>query len=83
MAKTNGSYARQVAFTATVTPSDSEDLPRGPTRALLVGGEGEVAVIYQSGVEDTIFLAAGTFHPISIARVKATGTNATDIKAGY
>jgi hypothetical protein len=31
--KTNNSFTRQIAFTAPVTPSDSEDLPRGVTRA--------------------------------------------------
>jgi hypothetical protein len=40
-------------------------------------------VVYANGVEDTLFLLAGVVHPIQVARVKSTGTTATDIKAGY
>jgi len=83
MAKTNGSYIRQIAYTNAVTPSDGTDLPGGATRSLLVSVEGDVAVVYPNGQEDTIFLVAGLFHPVSVARVKATGTTATGIKAGY
>jgi hypothetical protein len=83
MAKTNGSYARQVAFTASVTPNDTVDLSQGATRALLVGEDGDVAIVYANGSEDTIFLIAGVFHPVSVARVKSTGTTATGIKAAY
>jgi len=83
MAKTNASYTRQVVYTQNVTPSDSVDLPGGVTRAVLVGAEGDVSVTYANGSQDTVFLAAGVFHPLSVARVRATGTTATGIKAGY
>lgn len=83
MAKTNASYSRQIAYTEAVTPADGTDLPGGPTRALLVGGDGDVAVVYANGMSDTIYLLAGVVHPISVARVKSTGTTATNIKAGY
>ena len=81
--KTNNSYARQIAYTRAVTPNDSTNLPGGVTRALLVGADGNVAVVYANGSEDTLFLAAGIVHPISVARVKSTGTTATGVKAGY
>ena len=81
--KTNGTFTRQVAFTQAVTPSDSEDLPGGVTRALMVGEDGDVSVIYANGLEDTIYLLSGVVHPIQVARIKSTGTTATNIKAAY
>lgn len=81
--KTNGSYSRQIAYTEAVTPADGTDLPGGVTRAIMVGADGDVAVVYANGVEDTLFLLAGVVHPISVTRVKSTDTTATDIKAGY
>lgn len=82
--KTNSSYTRQVAMTVAVTPDDGTDLARGVTRAVYVGGEGNLAVVYAGGAEDVLTgLAAGIFHPLSVARIKATGTTATGIKAGY
>lgn len=83
MAKTNGSFSRQIAYTEAVTPSDTVDLPGGVTRALMVGADGNLAVVYANGTEDTIYLLAGVVHPIQVARVKSTSTTATDIKAGY
>lgn len=82
-AKTNNSYSRQIAYTEAVTPADGSDLPGGVTRAIMVGADGDVAVTYANGVSDTLYLLAGVVHPIQVARVKATGTTATDIKAGY
>ena len=82
--KSNGSFVRQVALTVPVTPSDSADLPRGVTRAVYVGTSGDLAVVYASGVEDTLSnLAEGTLHSFQVARIKATGTTATGIKAAY
>jgi hypothetical protein len=49
----------------------------------MVGADGDVAVTYANGVSDTLYLLAGVVHPISVARVKSTGTTATNIKAGY
>ena len=82
MAKTNGSYARQFAFTVPVTPSDSDDLPFGLTRGIMVGTDGTVAVTYANGMTDTLTLLAGIPHAISVLRVRTGGT-ATLIKAGY
>lgn len=83
MAKTNTSFMRQIAYTIPVTPNDDVDLPLGVTRALLVGTSADVAVVYENGMEDTVFLAAGIFHPMQVKQVKATGTSATNIRAGY
>lgn len=83
MAKTNSSFARQIAYTKAVTPNDSADLPGGATRAIMVGEAGDVAVTYVNGATDTIYLLAGIVHPIQVARVRSTGTTATGVKACY
>jgi hypothetical protein len=83
VAKTNNSFSRQIAFTQAVTPNNNADLPGGVTRALMVGTDGAVAVTYANGMTDTLYLLAGIVHPIQVARVRATGTTATLIKAGY
>jgi hypothetical protein len=83
VAKSNGSYTRQLGFTIAVTPNNDTDLADGLTRALMVGTDGNVAVTYANGKTDTLFLLAGLVHPIQVVRVRATGTTATLIKAGY
>lgn len=71
-----------------VIPADDADLtiPSGinGTKYLYVGVSGDVSAITASG--DTVVfkaLAAGVFHPISVRRVRITGTTATDILAVY
>ena len=67
-----------VTNAVTVAPSDSTDLPH-VTRALYVGGAGNVRVTLAAGsVVDFAALAVG-WHPIRVARVHATGTTATSI----
>jgi len=62
-----------------VTPSDIADLPNA-SRALYVGGAGDVEVTTVGG--DTVTLAAASgFLPLCVARVHAAGTTATDIVA--
>lgn len=67
-----------------VTPSDGADLARGATKGLYIGGAGNVAIITSGG--DTVTfngLTIGNIHPISVKRVLATGTTATNIVAVY
>lgn len=62
-----------------ITPSDTEELEY-VTRALLVGQDGDVNVIFKSG--DTVVLRnlqGGVVYPFRIASVLATGTTATDL----
>lgn len=71
-----------------VTPSDSLDLiaPVGVngTKYLYLGVTGDVSAITSGGDTVTfIGLAGGVFHPISVRRVRATGTTATGILAVY
>lgn len=66
---------------AAVTPSDSEDLPTA-SRALYIGGAGNVAVVTVGGDTVTfVGLASASILPVRVARVLATGTTATNIVA--
>lgn len=69
---------------ASVTPNDSTDLAFTPTRALWVGGAGNINVDMADGTT-VLFsgLAAGTLLPIQVKRVRATTTTATLIVALY
>ena len=81
--KSNNSFSRQIAYTRSVTPSDTVDLPGGVTRAVIVGVSGDVSITYANGMEDTLYLLAGVVHPIQVARIRSTGTTATNVKAAY
>jgi hypothetical protein len=67
-----------------VTPDNTTDLATGVTRALYVGGAGNLVVTMANGVDATFTgVAAGTYLPVRVGRVKATGTTATAILALY
>lgn len=69
---------------ATVTPNDSTDLAKGRTKGVYVGTAGDLAVTMNDGTNVTFSgLAAGVVHYISVSRIKATGTTATNIIAIY
>lgn len=60
-----------------ITPADGADLGE-LTRALYVGGAGNVTLVMASGAEVTLAgLLAGSLLPLRVRRVKATGTTAT------
>jgi hypothetical protein len=64
-----------------VTKSDSTVLPL--TSAVYVGGTGDLAVVDNLGVTNTLVgLAAGMWHPIRVTKVLAA-TTATGVLAGY
>lgn len=66
-----------------VSPNDAADLPDGPCRALFVGGAGTVVCTDLTDTEVTLICGAGQIIPGWVTRVKATGTNATNIVAMY
>ena len=69
------------ANAAAVTPNDGADLATA-SRALWVGGAGDVAVTMVGGQSVTIIGAlAGSLLPVRVTRVKSTGTTATSIVA--
>jgi hypothetical protein len=60
-----------------ITPSDTEDLPH-VTRAIYIGGSGNIVAVTQGGDEVTFAsVFAGSILPVRIKRVKNTGTTAT------
>ena len=69
------------AYHATsVVPNDTTDLPM-TSRALYVGGAGDLRVTMAGGETLSFRNAAAGLLPVRVARVHATGTNATDIVA--
>jgi hypothetical protein len=64
-----------------VTPSDSTVLPG--TRALYVGGAGNVAVVMSGNGATITFtgVTAGFILPVQVTKVMATNTTATNIVA--
>jgi hypothetical protein len=62
-----------------ITPDDDNDLTR-TTRGLHCAGDaGDVAVVWLSGEETTIYIPQGGVFPGQFTRVKATGTTATEL----
>lgn len=77
-----GNHGFAAPFAAVVTPSDTVDLAF-VSRALYVGGAGNITVIMAGDGSTVLFSAvpAGLVLPIRVNRVKATGTTATLIVA--
>ena len=67
-----------------VTPSDTVDLIN-VTKALYIGGTGDVTVIMLDGSAPQTFSACpvGMILPVRCTRILATGTTATKITAFY
>ncbi len=66
---------------ALVTPHDSNELARC-TRALWIGGTGDIAVRMLSGeVVTLVGVPAGTYLPLAVVGVNDTDTDATQIVA--
>jgi hypothetical protein len=78
----------QVGRAAAVTPSDSANIPvvTGGTSnngcVLYVGGAGSIKVTTVGGDDVTfVGIVAGSFVPVQVRKVWATGTSATNIVA--
>ncbi len=66
-----------------VTPSDTDDLPGGPCRALLVGSGGAADILDGTGTAcDAVPLQTG-WNPGGVQRVKSTNLVASNIWAIY
>ena len=62
-----------------IVPGDGVDLPH-VTRALYVGGAGDVSLVMKDASAATLKnVPAGSVIAVRVARVQATGTSATDI----
>jgi hypothetical protein len=65
---------------AAVTPDDATDLPY-PARRLYIGVSGDVVAISPKGVTATFKAVPVGVLDVTVARVKLTGTTATNILA--
>lgn len=67
-----------------ITPSNTVDLAKVPV-GIMVGGSGDVAAVMQNNAVPMVFtgVPAGTWLPIAVRRVNATGTTATGLVAFY
>jgi len=72
-------YNRAVA----ITPSDSVDLPQGPTEAVYVGGAGIVVAVFPDGSAASFTAVAGEILPLKVKRINSTSTTATLLVALY
>jgi len=79
-----GAINRPISTLEAITTSDTNTVTKNH-RGLYVGVSGDVVLVMQSGETVTLkALAAGVWHPImNIAKIKATGTTATDIVLGF
>lgn len=68
-----------------ITPSNTVDLPDGYTRAIYVGGAGNMVADSANGETSVTFtgLLAGMIYPLRVKRVRATSTTATLLIALY
>lgn len=67
---------------AAITPHDSTNITGAPTRAVYVGGAGNVVAVMASGNVVTFTgVPAGTILPIRVDRVNSTSTTATSLVA--
>jgi hypothetical protein len=83
LVKRSAADAAPSSHASAVTPHDTNDLPF-ISRALFVGGAGNVAVEMGSGDNVTFTgVPAGFILPIEVSKVLSTGTTATNIVALY
>lgn len=65
-----------------VTPNDANAINK--TKALYIGGSGDLAVTMADGTNATFKgLLVGNVYHLSVTKVKATGTTATNVLALY
>ena len=67
-----------VSHAFAVAPSDTGDLPQ-VTRALHVGGAGNLRAVMADGTTVTFTALSAGWHPVRVRRVLATGTTVTAI----
>lgn len=68
---------------ASVTPSDTINLPIAYPMFITVNGSGDIAFVGSDDVVNVVTVAVGVANPISPKRINSTGTTATGIRAWY
>jgi len=64
-----------------ITPSDTQDLPFVARALHVTGTGGLINVVTVDGDEGDVFVPQGGYASIRVRQVKATGTDATGIRA--
>ena len=80
-----GDIAAPANEAAVIVPSDTVNIPTGPTRGIFVGVAGNITVVMAGkGAQVVLFenMPVG-FAPLCVTRVNATGTAATKLVAVY
>lgn len=81
--KFTGGLESSASGAESVTPHDTNELTK-VSRAIYVGGDGNLAVVMKNGDTVTISGAiAGMILPIRVKQIKSTGTTATNILSFY
>ncbi|MCB0120869.1 MAG: hypothetical protein KDE58_01435 [Caldilineaceae bacterium] len=84
MAVTDSQRLESSGRWAAITPDNDADLPGGVTRAIYVGGAGNLVADSEHGETSITFtgLAVGIIHPLRVRRVRES-TTATGLVALY
>jgi len=81
--QSHADFSAPAVGAAVVTPNDSVDLPRFPARALYIGVTGNLVVDTAEGQTITFTAVPVGIFPVSVRRVRATSTTASNIVALY
>jgi hypothetical protein len=68
---------------ATITISDTVNIPQGLTDALLVGSTGVVQAVFENDVVVALTVTGPIILPVKVKRVNAASTTATGLVALY
>jgi hypothetical protein len=79
-----GNFASPADQFVAITPSDTTDIPTGPTRAIYVGTGGDISCFDRDGVA-CVFknVPTGTVLPVVTRRVTAANTGASNLVAMF
>lgn len=80
-----GNPAAPANQAAVIVPSDTVNIPTGPTRGIFVGVAGNITAVFSAPGEVAVLLKNVPVgeHPWSVIRINATATAATDMVALY
>lgn len=68
---------------ATITISDTVNIPTGPTDAVAIGSSGNIAAVFENDVVVVIAVSGPITYPIRVKRINAASTTATGLVALY
>lgn len=77
-------FSSPLQYAFAIAPNDNSDVP-SLTRAIFVGGAGNISVIMENDTEAVtlVGVVAGSLLPMRVTRVRSTGTTATNLVGLY